>query len=203
MTYTYKDVNAAWPTPYPVPTAQEAITGVKQLLRVAHRLVIEDGAIPKFVKRRKWRGFKTTTGNRHTWPNGGVFYVNPNWRGMYGWHGIVHNVSHWIGHHYWPKEGAHSPRHVWIEAELADYAIKNLIGGQLRRPEKPKADPITKRAERVAARLKKWQTRKRRAENAIRKLRRQERYYGKRHARHTGVSAQARTDTGGHEEAQA
>lgn len=46
------------------------------------------------------------------------------------------------------------------------------------RPAKSKPDIRDVRAARVAARLKAWQTKRKRAETAIRKLRRQARYYG-------------------------
>jgi hypothetical protein len=185
---TYREVNAAWPDPCPIPTPQEAIRGVKRLIRRVHRIAIDDGAAPNYLRLPK-RRFKITSGRRITWPRKGVWYVNPNERrggGQGGWAEIVHSVSHWAQRHYWPRENPHGPRHVWIEKELTDYAVKNLVGGQLKRPEKAKADPVEMRSARVGAAIKRWEAKKRRAETALRKLRKQERYYGRRH---TGVPA--------------
>lgn len=174
---TYREVNAAWPEPCPVPTPQEAISGVKRLIRRAHRLAIEDGAALSSKPRRY--SFKITSGRRITWPRRGVWYVNPNERrGSGGWAEIVHSVSHWTIRHYYGGD-PHGPRHVWIEKVLADYAIKNFLDGQLKRPMKEKAPVDLKavRAARVATRIKKWEAKKRRAESALRKLQRQARYY--------------------------
>jgi hypothetical protein len=184
---TYREVNAAWPTETPVPTPHEAMSGVKRLLRRAHRLAVEDGALPKGTRLRRYR-FKTTSGRRVTWPRRGVWYVNPNEnRRAGGWPEIVHSVSHWAQRHYWPNEDPHGPRHVWIEKVLADYAIKNFLDGQLKRPEKAKPDPADIRRERVQTAIKRWQSKLRRAETALRKLRKREAYYDRRSG-DTGVS---------------
>lgn len=184
---TYAAVNAAWPgDKYPAPTPQEAISGTKRLIRLAHRLAINDGAVPKQTRLRRYK-FKIVTGRRRNGPNLGVWAVNPNENGYWGWHEIVHSVSHWAQRHYWGGQ-SHGPRHVWIENELTRYAIKNLIDGQLRRPGKSKPDPVTVRAASVAKRIKQWEAKKRRAESALRKLRKQERYYVRRLG-DTGVPA--------------
>jgi hypothetical protein len=173
---TYTAVNAVWPKPHPVPTPQEAISGTKALIRFARKLATQDGREDRWVREYK---FKLTSGRRHGGVRGGTWYVNPNLHRHWGWHHLVHQVSHWAKRHYWPKAPDHGLCHAWVEAELANYAINNLIEGQLRRPEKPKADPVVVRRERVDAAIKRWEGKKRRAENALRKLRRQERYYGR------------------------
>jgi hypothetical protein len=184
---TYRQVNAVWPTPYPVPTPKEAITGAKRLIRLAHRLAIQDGAVPKFATLRR-RKFKITSGNRYTEVRSGVWYVNPNQGNHWGWHQIVHGISHWAQRHYWPQADGHGALHAWLENELADYAVKNFLSGQLVRPvkAKPEVDVKTLRAARVAKRIKQWEAKKRRAETALRKLRRTEKYYG-RQLGHTGI----------------
>ena len=173
---TYKTVNAVWPDKYPVPQPQEAISGTKALIRFARKLATQDGRDDRWVKNYK---FKITSGRRYGGARGGVWYVNPNLHGHWGWHHLVHQVSHWAVRHYWPKAPGHGLCHAWIESELAAYAIKNLIDGQLQRPEKPKADPVEVRRERVDVAVKRWEGKLRRAENALRKLRKQERYYGR------------------------
>ena len=178
---TYRAVNAMWPDPFPVPTSREAITGAKRLIRRAHRLAIEDGAIPKYAKLRP-RKFKITSGRRYTEIRSGVWYVNPNQGNHWGWHQIVHGISHWAQRHYWPQADGHGPLHAWLESELADYAIKNFLDGKLARPEKVKApaDKIAVRAAAVAKRIKKWEAKRRRADTALRKLHRQEKHYARR-----------------------
>ncbi len=185
---TYREVNAVWPEPYPVPTPKEAITGAKRLIRHAHRLAIQDGAVPKFAKLRR-RPFKITSGNRYTEIRSGVWYVNPNQCGHWGWHQIVHGISHWAQRHYWPQADGHGALHAWLEKELADYAIKHFLDGQLIKVTKVTAsvDKIAIRARRVAERIKKWEAKRQRADNAIRKLRKQENYYGRRLVRNPGV----------------
>jgi len=179
---TYREVNAAWPGErYPVPTPQEALRGTRRLIRKAHSLAIADGVIPKHAsKPRYWtKDLQLTSGNRHTNIWRGV--VNPNENNFYGWHEIVHSVSHWAQRHYWGGE-SHGPRHVWIEKELVDYAVANFLDCQLKSRAKPK--PLTNktdvRAQRVASGIKRWEAKIRRAQNALRKLRRQERYYARR-----------------------
>ena len=173
---TYKEVNAAWPVPCPIPTGKEAITGVKRLIRVAHRHAKEEGV---GFGMKKYQ-FKITSGRRHTWPHRGIWNVNPNekrWNGQGGWAEIVHSVSHWATYKYWPSESNHSPRHVYIEKMLTDYAVKNFLDGQLKRPEKPKPDPIEAKRTRLNARIMAWEGKERRAANALRKLRKQAKRY--------------------------
>jgi hypothetical protein len=179
---TYAKINACWPKPpYPVPTDQEAIAGVKALIRVARRLAKDDG---KDCKLYDNYAFKIVRGNRHSKRvrenRGMVWYINPNLRGYWGWHHLVHTVSHWANRYFWsaPEHGLH---HAWLEGELTDYAVNNLIAGQLRKPEKPKqpVDLIEIRRKRVAASLQRWETKLRRAENAIRKLKRKEARYAR------------------------
>jgi hypothetical protein len=200
---TYRDVNAVWPDPIPVPTSRDAITGAKRLIRHAHRLAVKDGAVPKYSRLRRFT-FKLTSGNRYTEVRRTVWYINPNQGGHWGWHQIVHGVSHWAQRHYWPKAGGHGALHAWLEKELADYAIKNFLDGQLTKLTRDTipVDKIAVRAARVSARIKEWEAKRRRADNAIRKLRRTERYYGRR-SRHPGVPAAATIDAGGAEEARA
>ena len=182
---TYRDINSVWPEPYPVPTPQEAITGAKRLIRVAHRLAIQDGVVAKLRPRK----FKITSGRRDTQLRGGVWHINPNLQGHWGWHQIVHSISHWAQQRYWPKADGHGALHAWIEKELADYAIKNFLDGQLKKAPAPEVDKIAVRAAAVAKRIKVWEAKRRRADTALRKLRKQERYYGRRSVGNSGVLA--------------
>lgn len=171
---TYRDVDAMWPEPLPVPASQEAITGTKRLIRRAFALARGEGVMTGPVPKRK---FKITSGRRRTWPRSGVWIVNPNERGR-GWAEIVHSVSHWAQRRFWRSEDPHGPRHVWLERELSEYVIANFLAGQLARPAKTKPDAKVVRAARIAARIRAWEAKARRAETALRKLRRSARYYG-------------------------
>lgn len=181
---TYREVCAAWPDPMPIPTEREAIAGVKRLVRVAHRHAVEEGVHFGLSKYH----YRITTGRRWTQMRNRTWHINCNGRYLGGWGDIVHCVSHWAHGKYWPREKSHGPRHVFIERMLTDYAIKHFLDGKLVRPLKPKpaVSAKAKRAASVTARIKKWEAKKRRAESALRKLRKQERYYG-RPVRDTGV----------------
>lgn len=179
---TYKEVNAAWPDPVPVPSNCEAIHGVRHLIRRAFALAKADGCVgfAGYKPYMRGRKFKITTGRRRTSIWRGV--VNPN-ECHRGWAEIVHSVSHWAQHRFWPKEDSHGPRHVWLEKELATYAIESMprwavacSGSEMRK--KPKPDVKQVRAARVAARLAAWEAKRKRADTALRKLRKQARYYG-------------------------
>ncbi len=180
---TYREINSLWPDPMPVPTSKEAIAGTRRLIRRAFALAAEDGKVGfmgygPYMKRTR---FKATQGRRFTYPRNRVWFVNPDHRGHGGgggWGEIVHAVSHWSMRRWWPHEDPHAPRHVYLERELAAYAVENFLNGQLVRPEKPKPDVKAVRAARVAARLKVWKVKRKRADTAIRKLQRQARYYG-------------------------
>lgn len=178
---TYREINTSWPDPMPIPSPCEAKHGTRSLVRRAFALAREDGVktgpVPKFK-------YVLTSGRRITWMRRGVWRVNPNERrGQGGWSEIVHSVSHWAQRRFWPNENPHGPRHVGLERDLAAHAIECLprwavacSGSEMRK--KPKPDIKQVRAARIVARIKTWQTKERRAVKALRKLRRQARYYG-------------------------
>lgn len=171
----YVSINGAWPADLPKPTPQEAVSGAKRLYR-------------------KWMGkafpgkWRLTSGRRHTRYLGGVFYVNPDeWRDHGGgWPAIVHSMSH---HVHWRKNRGYKPhdwRHAQIEREMMEHVIASgWLEGKLRRePKQPKVTvPVTEvRHQRIIARIATWQAKAKRAETALRKLRRQARYYERKAA---------------------
>lgn len=176
---TYKEVNSAWPDPMPVPTPREAIHGTRRLVRRAFALAREEGVVTGPVPKYK---FKLTSGRRITWVRRMTWHVNPDEkRGGRpgGWSEIVHSVSHWMQRRFWPTENPHGPRHVWLERELAAYAIEHIPRWIVATAgERLKPDVRTVRAARIASRLAAWEAKRRRADTALRKLRRQARYYG-------------------------
>ena len=172
----YQSVNGQWPEGTNEgralkPTPDEAVAAAKRLYR--------------FAFKRPFRGkFKITSGRNYTWPRRGVFNVNPDQR-KGGWHELVHSMSHYATHRQFPNAKAHGPQHAFIEREMIKYVIDSgWLEGKLKSKRKPKlpADPKAVRAARVAARIKAWEAKKRRAENALKKLQRSARYYQKQTA---------------------
>jgi hypothetical protein len=174
----YQSVNGQWPEGTDEgralkPTPEEAVTAVRLLWR-------------KFTGKR-WRfPVKPTSGNRRGGFRGRVLYVNPDrWGG--GWHEVVHMMSHRVAFTLHPGTRAHDTkgRHAFIEREMIKYVIDSgWLEGKLKSKRKPKlpVDPKAVRAARVAARIKQWESKKRRAENALKKLQRSARYYQKQTA---------------------
>lgn len=164
-------VNSKWPPGIATPSDAEAITGAKRLYRKAMG--------------KPWRGPVTiTSGNRHTWIRRGVLYVNPNYTWRPGWPGIVHAIAHYAHARKHPGDRPHSARQAYIERDLTDYALANgFLEGRLNRPKRQasKPDPVVSRYQRILARQSKWQTKLKRAENALAKVRKERRDYERRH----------------------
>lgn len=176
----YHHVNAAWPEGTREgrdlkPTPQEALTAVRRLYRL--------------IRKRPFRGkVELTSGVRYTGIRSGVLYANPDWgaqknlfingvpvTGGGGWHELVHMLSHSLVSRMYPNAKGHGHQHAFIEREMIQHVVsKGWLTGALKRPEKekPKKDLKVIRFERVKARIAKWESRKRRAETALRKLRR-------------------------------
>jgi hypothetical protein len=172
----YQSVNGQWPEGTNEgrdlkPTPEEAIAAAKRLYR--------------FAFKKPYRGeFKITSGRNYTFPRWGVFNVNPDQRNG-GWHELVHSMSHFATSRLYPNANGHGPQHAFMEREMIKYVVDSgWLDGKLRSKKKPKAtvDPRTVRAARVAARIKSWEAKKRRAENALKKLQRSARYYEKQTA---------------------
>lgn len=167
----YEHVNAAWPAGTNdgrdlKPTPQEAVSAAKRLYR--------------FAMKRPFKGkVKLTSGNRYTWIRSGVLSVNPDWRNG-GWHELVHLMSHYCASRLYPNAKGHGTQHHFLEKEMIEYVVKSgWLDGKLKRETKAKEkpDPVALRAERVLKRIEAWERKRRRAETALRKLKRQQRYY--------------------------
>lgn len=173
----YEHVNNAWPSGTNAgrdlkPTEQEAVRAVKLLWR---KFMGEPLRIP----------VKLTTGRRRTWIRNRVMYVNCDerrWDGGGGWHEIVHSLSHLVAYRLHRGAKNHGTQHHWIEREMVKHVVSSgWLDGKLKRTvtEKPKLDVKAVRAQRVAAKLARWEAKKKRAETALRKLRRQATYYSR------------------------
>lgn len=181
----YETVNASWPAGTHdgcdlKPTPQEAMAAARRLWR--------------FAMKRPWRGpVRLTSGKRYTRIRRGVLYVNPDHCGM-GWHQLVHSMSHRCAFRLYPGKKPHSPQHAFLEKEMIQHVITSgWLEGKLRRPEKvkPAVDLQEVRHQRVLARVKAWEAKRKRAETALRKLRRQVRYYAARRSSPSPTRASA------------
>lgn len=161
-------VNAKWPSTLPELSGQEAIAAVKKLLR--HFGV-------KFVGT-----FRVTSGNRYTWPRRGVFSVNPE----RGWHHLVHLTAHYAHSRLNPTEKPHHYHHLHLERDMTAYVLEQgWLSGSLRKPEKAKpttAEKQRKRHEAILRRITSWESKAKRAKNALAKLNRQRKYYERQQA---------------------
>lgn len=182
----YHSVNGAWPEGTNdgrdiKPTPQEAMSAAKRLYR--------------FAMKRPFKGkVKLTSGNRYTWIKSGVLYVNPDqgagivnrhlggklMRSGGGWHELVHAMSHYCASRLYPRGKPHGAQHAFLEKEMIEHVVNSgWLEGKLKRPEKPQPEIDVKqiRRDRVLRRIEAWEAKRRRAENALKKLRKQARYY--------------------------
>lgn len=95
-----------------------------------------------------------------------------------GWERLVHDIGHRIFAARHPTFRPHAGGHDALERDIAAYVVaQGFLAGKLRR-DKPKgrAAPDAK-LDAIRARIARWESKARRAETALKKLRRQERYY--------------------------
>ena len=112
------------------------------------------------------------TGNRRTWLASGVFTVNPE----QGWHDINHDMGHFIERR--TSGGAHTDSQLRLERNGANLIVRRFL--ETEPPsKKDKPDMVTVRASRVDAGIKRWEAKLRRASTALKKLKKQQRYYQK------------------------
>ena len=113
------------------------------------------------------------TGNRRTWLHSGVFTVNPN----QGWHDINHDMGHFIERR--KSGGAHTDQQLRLERNGANLIVRRFLETEPPPLKKAKPNMIEVRASRVDAGIKRWEAKLRRASTALKKLKKQQRYYQK------------------------
>lgn len=157
----YTRVNVCWPgggAILPALTAPEAIRAARKLYRFATGDTWEP---EPFI----------TSGNRYSYIRGGFLYLNPE----RGWKTFVHDLSHAF------SNDPHGPDHARLEMRMIKEVIKRgWLSGNLKdrmKPEKPKPDPRSQKHARILARIETWERKRKRAETALKKLRRQANYY--------------------------
>ncbi len=119
----------------------------------------------------RWK-IRIGTGNRRTWLHSGVFTVNPE----QGWHDINHDMGHFIERR--KSGGAHTDSQLKFERNGANLIVRRFLETEPS-PKKDKPDMATVRAARVNAGIKRWEAKLRRASTALKKLKKQQRYYEK------------------------
>lgn len=161
MTDHYDVVNAAWPKDIPPCSREEA-------KRAALKLMLA------FAGRRYSRHVYV----RKCW----IAASEPYNDIRRGWRRLVHDLSH-IVYRIEHKRGvfhAHGGIHARLEHAMIQHVLeKGWLTGKLKEKVAPKATP-TDKAARIAERIKRWESKLRRAETALKKLRRTARYYEKR-----------------------
>jgi hypothetical protein len=160
----YTPVVQALPATLPPLTRAEAQRAARRLYR--QFLTAEDcgegGRVVKFMgsARRCWVSPRPTSGHRK------------------GWGRLVHDVSHGIFRWRYPKLRPHHGLHAKLEAEIAAYvAGSGWLDGALKPKAKAKFSIDERRAmklARIEQRLERWQAKERRAQTAIKKLKRQQ-----------------------------
>jgi len=115
------------------------------------------------------------SGNRNTWLQGSVFTINPK----KGWRDINHDMSHFI---HWRKTGlSHQGGHMSVERDGAQLIRRRFLEeGSPPVKAKPEIDLIEKRAASVDRRIVGWEKKLKRAAKALKKLKKQKRYYVKK-----------------------
>ena len=165
----YDAVNALWPETLPPITRDEARRAAAKLMR--H---FDNNTSGRWV-RRCWIATKPT---------------NPSlYRGrLRGWHRLVHDVSHRVWQRESPASRRHHRFHAELEQEMVQYVLTSgwLAGTLKTQSRAAPSSPDQKRARLLTA-VKRWESKRKRAETALKKLRRRVRYYDARSATQEGI----------------
>ena len=159
----YERTDATWPAEVPPLTGDEAIRAARKLYR--------------FVFGRTYlKPVTVTSGNRYSGYGDKGLVVNPvgHRRGPGGWKAMVHELSHAFG-------GGHSKRHARLEARMIREVLRRgWLDGSLKsepKPESTQVDQYARKLGQIDGGIVRWERKKRRAENALRKLVRRRKYY--------------------------
>lgn len=163
----YERVNAAWPEIMPTMPADEQVAIARRMYR--------------FVMGETWTGpVILTSGNRYTWIRRGTLYVNPE-QPINGRRGLVHLLSHYFDNRLNRDTAPHASSHARLELRMVKEIVKRgYLSGSLRKIEKPvqsKTDQKLVKYGHILASIERWERKQKRTENALKKLRRQAKYY--------------------------
>lgn len=154
-------VNPLWPKPLPKLTAIEAERAAKRLYR--------------HIFKKAWTGPVTvTSGRNYSYIRSGVLRVNPD----KGWAELVHTLSHSYAYRKDRTIKPHSYQHARLERDMVQYVIdQGWLDGKLKSVEKAKPTAQQLRYQRTLDSIKRWESKLKRAENALKKLRPKQKYY--------------------------
>jgi len=166
MERVYRQVNDAWGMPRrEIPAVPDGIA--RRAVHVLYRLIMEQSFEGEIVLKHRGR----------SWVHGPLEIVVNTRR---GWWLMVHDLAHQLHQIKNPGLRPHDPKQALIERAMIEEVVMRGWLSEApgsRREAKPVRDIKRERYARVLARLAAWQKKKRRAETAIRKLKRQARYY--------------------------
>lgn len=182
----YVAVNGAWPLPsnlLPTLTAKMAVKAFRALYRHRFHKPWHLKVVPvRGRRRRTWTDAnpKAPKIGSKEWRKWGltVMIVAPD----AGWHNFIHDLSHWMHSKQYPDQNAHkASSHAAVEMDLIEQVVKR--GWLDEQPKetvkvpKPKPDLKAVRYQRVLASIKTWESKMKRAQTALKKLRRKQKYY--------------------------
>jgi hypothetical protein len=153
----YEPVNNAWPAIVPPCTRHEAERAMKALCRkfggTIHGSPAMNGPVRSLRVRSCWITRKPSTLYR-------------------GWQRLAHDISHSIFRRRHPSFKPHDGGHATLEREIAEHILAaGWLSGSLRPVAAPKPTTDDKLSK-LDARIARWETKAKRAETALRKLRR-------------------------------
>lgn len=161
----YVPVAQAWPATLPPLTRAEAERAARRLFRKFGGVALGSPSMMFAARFRRvrtcWLSSKETSGH------------------FKGWGRLAHDVSHDIFRARHPSFRPHDGGHATLEREIAEFIVaQGWLSGALRPAEPTKPGLEEKRAKRLAqtdAAIERWTRKQRRAENALRKLKRRQR----------------------------
>lgn len=167
----YQDVNHGWPAEVPACTRAEADRASRAIIRHFKLPWSLNGKPGTCRVRRCWIAVTPPYGNLNR-----------------GWRRLVHDWSHRIfrahnrQHASTRNRRPHDPSHVRIEREVMEFVLaRGFLAGKLKPVAKPKAKPTdADKLAKIAAAQARWTTKLRRAETALRKLKKQAAYYARK-----------------------
>lgn len=159
-------VETQWSDKLPQLTEVEAERAAKRL----YRFVFKKACKLKVV---------ITSGRNHSYIRNGVLRVNPT----QGWDNLVHGLSHSFYRRLHPGAKPHSGQHGSLERHMIQHAIASgWLDGKLKPvSNKQPTDEQLVRYERVLASMGRWESKAKRAENALKKLATKRKYYEKKY----------------------
>jgi hypothetical protein len=156
----YVPVEQALPAELPAITREEADRAIKKIMAHFGSKALGGPSMMYDARwsrpaRRCWLSTKPTTGHYK------------------GWGRLIHDASHIIFRKRHPSFRPHDGGHARLEREIAQFvATRCWLDGSLKAKAAPKPTAVDKLA-RIEARLSLWDSKRRRAETAIRKIKRQ------------------------------